>query len=100
MTEKFFAMIGLAKRANRIVIGEDRIKSDIKLKKAELVIIANDTSDNTKKSIENSCKYYNVKYIVAGDKETLGKSIGKDFCAAVSINDKNFAKAISEKINQ
>ena len=100
MTEKFFAMIGLAKRANKITIGEERIKTDIKFKRAKLVVIANDASDNTKKSLKNSCNYYKTGYIEAGDKETLGKCIGKDFCAAVSVNDENFAKAISEKINQ
>lgn len=100
MTEKFFAMIGLAKRAGKINIGEDRIKSDIRQNKARLVIIASDASENTKKSIKNSCNYYKVKYIEAEDKALLGKSIGKEICVAVAVNDENFAKAIENKLNQ
>lgn len=96
---KFFSMLGMAKRAGKVSAGEFIVKKDIQRNKARLVIIATDASLNTKKSIINSCEFYKVKYIIHSTMEELGKSIGAPMRAVISVNDDNFQKAVLDKIN-
>lgn len=94
--QKVFGLIGLAKRAGRLALGEDAVKDSIRFGKSRLVIIAEDASDNTRKSITDSCKYYNVKYYITATKDTLGHAVGNSFNAAVSVLDDGFAKNIEK----
>ena len=91
---KLLNLIGLAKRANKVSTGEFICKKAIKTNVARLVIIAKDASDNTKKSIKNSCAFYKVESIECLDMESLGKFTGGGQRAVVSINDTNLANAI------
>ena len=49
-SEKFFRMLGLAARMRAIAFGEGAAKDSIKSKKTQLVIVAADASENTKKN--------------------------------------------------
>ena len=95
-TNKVLNLIGLAKRANKVNSGEFICKKAIKSHMAKLVIIALDASDNTKKSIKNSCAFYKVEYIECASMEDLGKFTGGGQKAVISINDINFANAIKQ----
>ena len=90
--------VSLAKRAGKVSSGESAVKESIRSGSAHLVLIAEDVSANTFKSITDSCAYYNVSYISIGTKAELGHSIGKEFAAAVAICDAGFAKSIDNKI--
>lgn len=94
MREKFLGLIGLAKKAGKTSGGEFICKQSIKGKKAKLVIIAADASQNTKKSIINSCTFYKVEYIECATMQELGSFTGGGERAVISINDENLAKAI------
>ena len=77
--------------------GETLIKS-ISANKVELVLIANDASDNTKKKITDKCQFYHVDYFIVDDIETISKAIGKHNRVAVGITNQGFAKKIKEMI--
>ena len=96
--EKLLGLIGLAKRAGKISAGEALCSEKIKSRDARLVIIAEDASDNTKKAVTNSCKYYNVPYVIFASKEQLGTFTGGGFKSAAAVCDRGFAKAICEKL--
>ena len=49
--DKVLGLMGLAKKAGRVAMGEDAVKDAVRYGTAHLVIIAEDASDNTKKSI-------------------------------------------------
>ena len=91
-------MLGLAKRAGKVVTGEEKCLKAIRSGNSRIVIIASDASPNTRKSITDSCKHYSVKYIEASLKAELGKYTGAESRAVVSVNDDNFAKAILDKL--
>ncbi len=95
---KVHALIGLAKRAGKVVSGESAAKDSIRFGKACIAIIAEDASDNTKKSITNSCKYYEVKYYIWSNKNDLGHALGNNFNAVVCITDHGFAKSIEQHL--
>lgn len=96
---KVLGMLGLAKRAGKVSTGAFVCGNMIKSRKARLVVLAEDASSNTKKSIADSCRYYNIKLIEFSDMAGLGHATGGGERAVVSVNDDNFAKAISDKLN-
>ena len=96
---KFYGMLGLAKRAGKVISGESGCKEAIRFLKAYLVIIAEDTGKNTFKNITDSCKFYNVPFFVIGTMETLGRAIGNSFNAVAAITDEGLAKSIEKCIN-
>ncbi len=98
MKIKIPTTVSLAKRAGKVVSGESAVKEAIRHGNVALVILAEDVSANTLKSITDSCAYYNVKYISLGTKEELGRAIGNSFNAAIAICDIGFAKSIEKAI--
>ncbi|MBQ4631440.1 MAG: ribosomal L7Ae/L30e/S12e/Gadd45 family protein [Clostridia bacterium] len=96
---KAMGLLGLAKRAGRVVSGESACKEAIRFGKSYLILLAGDVSVNTSKSITDSCKFYDVPYVVTGTKESLGAAIGNEFNAVVSVNDEGFANGILKHIN-
>ena len=95
---KVFSMIGLATRAGKTVAGEFSVEKAVKQKKAWLVIVSEEASDNTKKKFRDMCKFYKVPMIVYGDKDTLGHAMGKQFRASLAILDEGFAKGILKEL--
>ena len=78
MNNKFLGMLGLAKRAGKVQTGEDICSKAVKSGVSKLIIVACDASDNTKKSITDSCKFHKTKFVEAGSKAELGKFTGAD----------------------
>ena len=99
MEKKVLSLLGLSAKSGNLVSGEFSTEKVVKEHKAALVVVAEDASDNTKKSITDSCKFYKTKFVEAGSKAELGKFTGADSRAVVSVNDDNFAKAILDRLN-
>lgn len=51
-------MLGLAQRAGKVASGEFSTEKAVKSKKAFLVVVASDASDNTKKMFSDMCTFY------------------------------------------
>ena len=66
----------------------------IKYKKAKLVLIAEDASNNTKDKFSKICEDYNVPLYIYGNKFELSRSIGKDNKTVFAVTDSNFSKSI------
>ena len=98
INKKIIGLIGLAARARQISYGADSVKEKIKNKKLNLVIIANNASERTKKKFETLCEEYNIPIIIAGEIEEISKAIGKSNKAVLGIENKNLSKEI-QKIN-
>ncbi len=98
--DKALGLVGLAKRAGKIAAGEGAVKDSIRFGKAYAVIIASDASDNTRKNITDSCKYYEVPYYIAYTKDILGHAIGNNFNAAIAVLDKGFCENIEKYLQQ
>jgi len=92
-------MLGIGRKAGYLTIGETGCIQIIKREKCKLLIVASDASENTKSRFISLCNRYNVKYVMFGNKEGLGHSLGKDFSAVVAISDTKFAEAIDKKMN-
>jgi len=86
-------------KAGRLASGEVGCESALKGKKAKLIILAEDASENTKTKFINSAKFYAVDLIVYGNKSELGYALGKGERSVVAVTDTGFAaklRAMSE----
>ena len=92
-------MISLATKAGKTASGEFSTEQSVKSFRAELVIVATDASENTKKKFQNMCEFYEVPIYFYGDKDTLGHAMGKEFRASLAVNDLGFAKGIMKHID-
>ncbi len=92
--DKLQSMIGLAKKAGKLVSGEFASEASVKKSEAHLVIVATDASDNTKKLFNDKCTFYNVPIIEVLTKEELGHCIGDEYRAVAAVLDKGLADAI------
>ena len=98
--DKVLSLLGLAKKAGKLKGGEYCVETEVKKGRAKLVIVAEDASDNTKKSYTDMCSFKKVPIIFYGDKDTLGRSIGCEERAAVVLTDEGFANAVNKQISQ
>ena len=96
---KALSLIGLATKAGKTVSGEFSTEKEVKSKRAALVIVADDASDNTKKKFKNMCDYYHVPICFYKDKDTLGHAMGKQFRASLAILDEGLAKGIRKHMD-
>ena len=96
---KALSMISLATKAGKTASGEFATEQSVKSFRAELVIVATDASDNTKKKFQNMCEFYEVPIYFYGDKDTLGHAMGKEFRASLAVNDLGFAKGIMKHLD-
>ncbi len=99
VNESVLNLIGLATKAGKTVTGSAACEVSIKSAKSKLVIIAKDTSDNTRIPVRKLCEYKNLLIREFATKEELGKHTGKDIRAVVVIIDEGFAKRIIELID-
>lgn len=97
--DKALSMLGLAQKAGKVASGEFSTEKAVKSRKAFLVVVAADSSDNTKKMFEDMCRYYNVPIYCYSDKETLGHCIGKRFRASLAVIDEGFSRQIIKHLD-
>ncbi len=100
MESKVYGMLGLATRAGKITFGTEASLESIESLKAKLVIIAQDTSDNTKDKIIRKCENKNIEYILFGNIFANSKACGKVNKAIMTITDDGFAKSIINILNK
>lgn len=96
-------MIGLARRARRLVMGTEAVLKAVSgEKKPAIVLAASDISDRTKKQLTDKCSYHRVKLtILPADRAALAAATGnKDSqCSACAVTDGEMAKKIDFLIN-
>ena len=81
-------------------LGFDSIQDSVKRKKINLIIVASDTSDKTKKEMKFTCDKYGIPFVIFGNIEGNSHAIGKKNRALIGICDSGFAKKFLELINE
>lgn len=90
-------MIGMARRAGRLNWGFEAVLEEIASRKAKAVLLSNDASPRTSGKIKDACIRCRVRLaVVPVSKALLGRSIGRDDIAVISIGEKKFADRILE----
>lgn len=99
--KRALSMIGLCKKAGRLVSGVPLVCDAIREGRAELTVYAERASANSVKRVLDKCASYETN-VTALDvtPEELGRAIGKSGAvAAVCTTDRGFAEAILKILN-
>ena len=94
--KKILRYLGLAARGRLLVSGEQAVGDTVSRRRAKLVIIASDTSENSMKKAVSMCEASGTPYIVISDKEELGRTLGKAIRSLAAVTDANIADAITK----
>ena len=94
MNPKMKSLIGLARRAGKVITGDEACMKAVRSGKARLIIVATDASENTHKKYADKCTFYQIKLIVTGDRVSLGGAIGRPEQVVIAIEDEGFAGGI------
>ncbi|MBE6673106.1 MAG: hypothetical protein E7599_06270 [Ruminococcaceae bacterium] len=96
---KFERLLGMARKAGRLVMGTDLVmKALAGTKPTVFMVLASDgASENTKKRISDRCLYYNVvRYTVPQTPEELSHLLGKTgSVCCIGVTDEAFAKGLT-----
>jgi ribosomal protein L7Ae-like RNA K-turn-binding protein len=96
---KIYSFMGLAKKAGKLFSGDETCEKNVKSGKVCLVLISADASENTRKKFFDICSFRGVDIRIFGEKELIGRYIGKEIRSVVAITDKGFAKRLIEMID-
>ncbi|NSW90732.1 MAG: ribosomal L7Ae/L30e/S12e/Gadd45 family protein [Firmicutes bacterium] len=99
MKDKIYSFLGLATKAGKLISGEEGCEKAVKKRKAHLVIIAEDASNNMKMRFINMCRHRGVDIRIFGERDLLGKFTGKDMRVVIAILQEEFAKKLVEMID-
>ncbi len=83
-------------KAGKLSYGTDMCIDKIKNKKAKLIIVSEDASDNTKEKFTHLSKESDIPIYIYGLKDETSRSIGKDNKTVFAVLDTNFAKKIKQ----
>jgi len=100
VTDKIYNLLGIAMKAGKVVSGEQGCERAIKSRKASLVIVSEDASSNTRKKFENACLYYEISFCAFGEKEKLGRYLGKGVRSVIAVTDENFSGRLTKLIEE
>lgn len=100
MSDKIFSMLGLARKAGKLLSGSDVCEHAVKSGKVFLLIISGDSSEGTKKNFQDMCSYRRVPFRILGDRYRLGKCTGKDERVVIALTDKGFSDVILKMIDE
>ncbi len=94
--KKILSLLGLCRRAGKLISGQEKVESGIREGQALLVVIAADASDNTKKRFTDKCSFYEVPCYCVFTKEEIGQAIGYEERATLAVTDEGFADKIMQ----
>ena len=96
-------MLGFAMRAGKVIIGTKTVCSAMAKQgkgKPNLLLVAQDASEGTKKKLLTKAEFYGVETIIVNiDSDELGRLLGKLYApATVAIVDDRFAEEIRRSL--
>ncbi|MCI8821450.1 MAG: 50S ribosomal protein L7ae [Lachnospiraceae bacterium] len=97
---KVLSYLGLATRAGRVVSGEFCVEKSVRQRRARLVLVSEDASENSRKNFRNLCTYYKVPLYFFGSREELGAACGKEARVSAAIEDEGLAMAAVRELKQ
>lgn len=96
---KVLGLLGLAKKAGQLEVGEEPTGAAARAKDARLLLIASDAADNSYRRLKHfadagACLYAKLPCT----KDELGSALGRTSCAMAAVTDIGFATAVAEKL--
>ena len=114
--ERLLSFLGLAVRAGKVLSGTDAVSIGMKSGEVFLILFSEDLSDRSKRKILELTEYYRIPCKVLkdskvtvhqdiaedskGNRNDLGRSIGKPDRKVCGITDKNFSSKLLSMLEE
>lgn len=98
MKSKLESYLGFARKSGNLVFGAGTCEINMAKGKVKLLIIAEDTAENTKKKLISKAEREGVPCRIYGRADELSRITGADGRNVFAVTDSNFAKVIEEQI--
>ena len=101
MTANALGLLGLARKAGKLELGEEPVGAACRGRQARLVLLAADAAENTAAKAQRLAKAANARCVrIPSNKEELGNALGRSSCAVLALTDEGFAKALCRKLEE
>ena len=97
--QQVLSLLGLAKRAGKLIAGEDSVLRLLKLNKLKIVFVANDASEKQKDKFIKKSYFYKTQLNNDYSCDQLSSAIGKPMCKILGITDQGFLDALNKSLN-
>ncbi|MBQ1935674.1 MAG: ribosomal L7Ae/L30e/S12e/Gadd45 family protein [Clostridia bacterium] len=91
MQNNGLGLLGLCKKAGRMVSGDYACRDALNKGKTYVILLASDASEHLKRSYNGMCADYNIPCLQYVTKTEIGRACGRETAAVISINDEGFA---------
>lgn len=98
MTDRVYALLGLARRAGRVAVGTEACRKAMSAGRVRLVLVASDAGGDTARRFECLSRRYGCRWRQWGEKGRLGAAVGGTVYAVVGITDESFARGIEKAL--
>ena len=99
MTEQVLSLLGLAKKAGRVEVGEEPVGAAARAKKARVILVAQDAGPSSQRRAFSVAQTGACRCLtLPADKDALGRSLGRSSVAMCAVTDIGFAGAIAKKL--
>ena len=99
--QKLLNMLGLCRISGNLKSGDAMCEEAIRQRKAELVLIAKDASDNTRKKFKDKASFYKIEAVdLPFDKSEMGKAMGLGERSVAAVTDKGLADSLRQMIHK
>lgn len=97
--DKLLSMLGLAKKAGRLEVGEEPVGGAARARDARLIVVASDAAENTLRRVRHFADAGQCLWVkIPATKDELGRAVGRTSCAMVAVTDIGFAEAAAKKL--
>lgn len=92
-------LLGLARRARKLVAGEDTVIRYLKDRKIKIVFVASDASEKQIDKFDKKCFFYETKMNNEFTSSELSNAIGKQNIKILGITDQGFLDALNKSLD-
>jgi ribosomal protein L7Ae-like RNA K-turn-binding protein len=100
INRSFYNLLGLCKKAGKIIDGETVSEKVIRSGQAHLVILSEEASLNTKVKFRRLCENRGIHIIIIGKKEELGWAIGKLYRTILVVTNEQFKNMLLDALQR
>lgn len=87
-------LLGLARRAGRLVVGANGVRAALRREEAAVVVVAGDHSRRTDDKVIRLARARGVPVVPGPPAEELGRLLGRTAVQAVAVTDEHLARGI------
>ncbi len=99
MANNILRLVGLAKKAGRLEIGEEPVGACARARQARLILVASDAADNSVRRAGHFAQAGSAACVqVPFTKAELGSTVGRTACAMLALTDAGLAHSICAKL--